>query len=265
MRLSHWSSRRASEVAIVIRPWSSKRWRRPTIFHLIGTPGVGKFTVGSELARLTGAKFVDNHSVANVIFNVLDQDGFKPLPPGVWAYVRQVRQAVLDAMMHLSPSYLSFIFTNYIRGQDEHEYAYFLENVAVAEVRGCRFIPVLLTCETSELVNRIGTESRRQRMKLLDPIEASRLNDEVPRFTTDHPNFYRSTRPTARLPNPRGSSSKLHAASNRERKRPATPPSSAAPRAVKPSRSHTPPPAESCPAHPRTNNPAATKRPTANR
>ena len=162
----------------------------PVIFHLIGTPGVGKYTVGTELAQISGAKLVDNHAIANVIFNVLDQDGIKPLPAGVWAYVRQVRQAVLDTMMHLSPPHLSFIFTNYIRGEDENEYAYFLENVAVAEVRGCRFIPVLLTCETSELMNRIGSESRRERMKLLDPVEARRLNDEVPRFTTDHPNFF---------------------------------------------------------------------------
>ncbi len=162
---------------------------QPTIFHLIGTPGVGKYTVGTELARLSGAKLVDNHTIANVIFNVLDQDGIRPLPAGVWAYVGQVRRTVLDAMMHLSPPYLSFIFTNYIRGQDEAEYAHFLENVAVAEVRGCRFVPVRVTCDTAELMNRIGTESRRQRMKLLDPIEARRLNDEVPQFETDHPNF----------------------------------------------------------------------------
>ncbi|MGE3075728.1 MAG: chloramphenicol phosphotransferase [Dehalococcoidia bacterium] len=162
----------------------------PTIYHLIGTPGVGKYTIGTELARLTGAKLVDNHAVANVIFNVLDQDGIKPLPDGVWTYVREVRRAVLDTMIHVSPNYLSFVFTNYIRGEDEREYAYFLENVAVAEIRGSRFVPVLLTCETAELMNRIGTESRRRRMKLLDPIEARRLNNEVPQFATDHPNFF---------------------------------------------------------------------------
>jgi hypothetical protein len=164
---------------------------RPTIIHLIGTPGVGKYTVGKELAALTAARLVDNHAVANVIFNVLDQDGIKPLPKDVWQYVGAVRRSVLDAMMHLSPPYLSFIFTNYIRGGDAAEYALYLENVAVADVRGSRFVPVLLTCATSELVKRIGSESRRERMKLLDPIEGARLNDEVPRFETDHPNFMR--------------------------------------------------------------------------
>ena len=164
---------------------------RPTIFHLIGTPGVGKYTVGKELAALTGARLVDNHAVANVIFGVLDQDGIKPLPPGVWKYVGAVRRAVLDAIMELSPPHLSFIFTNYIRGGDAGEYALFLENAAVAEVRQSRFVPVLLTCETQELVHRIGSESRRQRMKLLDPVEAARMNDGVPQFETDHANFLR--------------------------------------------------------------------------
>lgn len=159
-----------------------------TVYHLIGSPGVGKYTIGQELAALTGARLVDNHSIANVLFNLLDQDGVKPLPPAIWAQVRQVRRAVLDTMMHISPPHLSFIFTNYIRGEDETEYAYFLENVAVAEVRGSKFIPVLLTCETDELINRISTDSRRERMKLIDPGEGRRLN-EMPRFTTDHPNF----------------------------------------------------------------------------
>jgi len=164
---------------------------RPTIFHLIGSPGVGKYTVGNELATLTGARLVDNHAVANVIFNVLDQDGIKPLPRDVWQYVGSVRRAVLDAMMHLSPPHLSFVFTNYIRGGDAAEYALYLENAAVAEVRGSRFVPVLLTCETAELVKRIPSPSRRERMKLLDPVEGARLNDQAPQFETDHPNFMR--------------------------------------------------------------------------
>jgi hypothetical protein len=164
---------------------------RPTIFHLIGNPGVGKYTIGRELAGLTGARLVDNHAVANVIFTVLDQDGVKPLPRAVWQYVGAVRKAVLGAMVDISPPHLSFVLTNHIRGGDAAEYAAFLNVAAVAETRRSRFVPVLLTCETPELMNRIGTESRRERMKLLDPVEARRLNDDVPLFETDHPNFLR--------------------------------------------------------------------------
>ncbi len=88
----------------------------PTFFHLIGNPGVGKYTVGAELARLTGARLVDNHSIANVIFNVISPDGLTPLPAGIWERVGRVRAAVLDTIVHLAPPELSFVFTNYGRG-----------------------------------------------------------------------------------------------------------------------------------------------------
>jgi hypothetical protein len=159
-----------------------------TVFHLIGSPGVGKYTIGKELAALTGARLVDNHSINNVLFNLLDGDGIKPLPRAIWPHVLEVRRIVLDTIMHVSPPHLSFIFTNYIRGEDQVEYALFLENVAVAEVRNSTFIPVVLTCDTEELMNRIGSQSRKDRLKLLDPVLGRQLN-ELPRFTTDHPNL----------------------------------------------------------------------------
>ena len=162
----------------------------PTIFYLIGPPAVGKYTIGKELAALTGARLIDNHSIANVIFQVLDQDGIKPLPKGVWKRVGVVRRAVLDTLIHLSPKYLSFIFTNYLRGDDEVEAAIFEEMVALAEIRGSRFVPVVLSCRTEEVVRRVGQPSRRERMKLLDPVQAASMN-EGPPFGTSHPNLLR--------------------------------------------------------------------------
>lgn len=160
----------------------------PTIFHLIGKPGVGKYTIGKALASATGARLVDNHAVANVIFNLIEQDGIRPLPSAVWPRVAAVRQAVLDTLIHVSPPGLSFVFTNFIRGEDEGETAAFEELVAIAEIRGSRFVPVILSCETPELVRRIVSPSRKERMKLIDPVEGARLNDHVPQFATNHPN-----------------------------------------------------------------------------
>ncbi len=163
----------------------------PTFFHLIGNPGVGKYTVGTELARLTGARLVDNHSIANVIFNVINPDGVTPLPEGIWERVGQVRAAVLDTIVHLAPPDLSFVFTNYLRGEDASEDAILEEFVAIAEVRKSTYVPVLLSCETSELVTRIVSEDRRARMKLIDPIQGAQMNDDFPRFETPHPNALR--------------------------------------------------------------------------
>ena len=159
-----------------------------TIFHLIGNPGVGKYTIGSALARQTGARLVDNHSINNVIFNLIDGDGVTPLPAEIWPRVAQVRAAVLDTIVNVSPPALSFIFTNFIRGEDDGEYAAFLEFVAVADARGSLYVPVLLSCETEELVQRIVRPDRRARMKMIDPIQGRRWNDDLPPFRTDHPN-----------------------------------------------------------------------------
>jgi hypothetical protein len=161
------------------------------MIHLIGSPGVGKYTIGSRVARELGARFVDNHSVANVIFQVLDQDGVKPLPDGVWPRVMQVRRAVLDTIANLSPRHLSFVFTNYLRGDDPAEEAAMQDLVSLAGERGSVFVPVLLSCETEELLRRVVSPDRRERMKLVDPVRARFLNDEVPRFETAHPNTLR--------------------------------------------------------------------------
>ena len=89
-----------------------------TIIQLIGAPGTGKYTIGREVARRTGARLVDNHSVANVILNLLAPDGVTPLPSAVWPYVAQVRGAVYDALANLAPAELSYVFTNVLRGDD---------------------------------------------------------------------------------------------------------------------------------------------------
>ena len=159
-----------------------------TIFHLIGNPGVGKLTIGMELVGQTGARLVDNHSINNVIFNLINQDGTTPLPAGIWSRVGQVRAAVLETIVNISPPELSFVFTNFMRGEDPAEYAIFLEFVGIADARGSLYVPVLLSCETPELVTRIVRPDRRERMKLIDPVEGARLNDHVPPFQTDHPN-----------------------------------------------------------------------------
>jgi hypothetical protein len=160
---------------------------RSTIFHLIGPPGVGKYTVGTEVARLTGARLIDNHSIANVIFNVIGADGMTPLPAGIWPYVGRVRKAVLDSVTELAPPEASFVFTNFIRGDDAGEYAAFMEVAAIADARGSLFVPVILSCDTGELVTRIVRPDRAARMKLVDPVQGAHYNDG-PSFRTDHPN-----------------------------------------------------------------------------
>lgn len=161
---------------------------KSTIIHLIGPPGTGKFTIGTEVASQTGARLVDNHSIANVIFNLIAPDGVTPLPKDVWPRVAQVRAAVLDTLANVAPLGLSYVFTNFLRGEEPAEEAAFREMVAVAELRGDTFVPVVLSCRTDELVRRVVSEDRRVRMKLVDPAMARWMNEDVPPFRTTHPN-----------------------------------------------------------------------------
>lgn len=162
-----------------------------TMIHLIGSPGAGKYTIARALVAKTGARLIDNHSIANVIFNVLNVDGITPLPPSVWVRVGRVRAAVFDAITNLSPPAMSFVFTNYIRGDDPADVAVFEEFLALAAKRGAAYVPVLLSCETPELLRRIVQPDRAARMKLIDPVEGARINDEIPPFETDHANVLR--------------------------------------------------------------------------
>jgi hypothetical protein len=55
-----------------------------TLFYLIGFAGVSKYTVAKALAALTGARVVDNHTINNPIFGLIEQEGVKPLPPEIF-------------------------------------------------------------------------------------------------------------------------------------------------------------------------------------
>src|SRR3954468_24752562 len=55
-------------------------------------PGVGKLTVGKELARLTGFKLVDNHATIDVVRRVFDFTD-----PPFWPIVRRFRFDLFEA------------------------------------------------------------------------------------------------------------------------------------------------------------------------
>jgi hypothetical protein len=79
-----------------------------TIFYLIGLPGTGKYAVAKAMERLSANDgfrlvVVDNHLVANPIFNLIHTDGKTPLGPRVWDRVSDVGEAVLRTIETLSP------------------------------------------------------------------------------------------------------------------------------------------------------------------
>ena len=68
------------------------------IISLNGWPGVGKLTIGLELADLLGARLLDNHSMFNVAIALTDYPS-----PAYYAAVSTVRDIAFDYARALPP------------------------------------------------------------------------------------------------------------------------------------------------------------------
>jgi hypothetical protein len=142
-----------------------------TIFYLVGHAGVGKLTVARAIAALTGAKVVDNHTVNNPIFSVIELYRPTPLPPQVWDRVAEIRGAVLETVETLSPPDWSFVFTH-VAFDHPDDVAVYQAIRRTAERRRARFQPVRLTCDIDELARRIASPERRALLKDVSPQNA---------------------------------------------------------------------------------------------
>lgn len=148
------------------------------IYYLVGWPGSGKRTVGLALAKLTGARLIDNHLINDPVFQAVGANGVGTLPEGTWPLVARVQSAVLEAVEQVAPPNLSFIFTNVLVNQTGE-----LEAVEarrrIARARGAQFVPVWLECNLPELRRRIPLDDRRARLKMRDP---NGLDDMIERY-----------------------------------------------------------------------------------
>jgi len=165
---------------------------RSVVVHLVGYPGVGKYTVATELARLAEERgrrlvVVDNHHTSNVIFSVLPVDGVSTLPDSVWDRVDEVRAALMRTIKELSPADWSFVFTNVMTEgvPADHET---LDRVRqLAESRNSHYVPVRLTCQIDELLRRVARPDRATRQKWVDPEGVSTLVEGSELIRIAHP------------------------------------------------------------------------------
>ena len=161
-----------------------------TIIVLFGFPGTGKYTIGRELSELTGAKLIHNHLINNPIFAVVDADGIKPLPAGIWSKVGQVRQVVYDSIRELSPAEASFIFTIHLTEAEPLDHDAFADLVQLAESRKSLFAPIRLLCDVDELCRRIETPERARMLKQLSAESARKRSLEHTVLKPAHPNLH---------------------------------------------------------------------------
>ena len=158
-----------------------------TIIVLIGFAGTGKYTIGRELCSLTGGKLIDNHLINNPIFTVVNPDGIRPLPDGIWDKVKSVRTLVYEAIRELSPPDLSFVFTIELFESSAGDQQAFVDLEQLAATRGALFVPVRLLCDVEELCRRVVDPARVKMIKSISPELARTKSAEQTVLTPVHP------------------------------------------------------------------------------
>ena len=129
------------------------------LIFLYGPPGVGKYTIGVELAARTGFRLFRNHLTVNLVSAVFDRDS------EVW--LRLLRSLRRDVLTEAAREDVSLSMTSVFNGTSENAEAWqtMLEPVAT---EGGSVLFVQLTCERDELFRRVVQESRRTLDKLVD-------------------------------------------------------------------------------------------------
>lgn len=148
------------------------------IVYLIGFAGCGKLTIATASQARYDCILVDNHSINNVIFALLDADGHTRLPAKVWDHVLLVRSAVLDTIRHLAKPERNFLFTNELLEGEARDRKAFLDIEELARDRNALFLPVRLTISPDELARRVVSPGRAERFKETDPDAARKKAQE---------------------------------------------------------------------------------------
>jgi hypothetical protein len=148
------------------------------ILYLIGFAGTGKLTIAQAIMARAPFLLVDNHSINNVVFRLIDTDGISPLPPSVWEHVRKIRAVVFDTMRSLSKPEHNFVLTNELVEGKEDDERVFHEVRDLATARGAHFLPVRLLITPEELARRAVSPQRQVLLKSRDPDAAWRIARE---------------------------------------------------------------------------------------
>lgn len=156
-----------------------------TVIHLLGYPGVGKYSIAKEFAKLAGFRILDNQLINNPVFTVVGADGVTPLDSRVWGYCERIRQIVLEAVSELAEPDANFVLTNFPTSDDDIALS---KTIAIFESRGSGYYPVYLTCDLDTHKQRVVSEDRVHRMKEIDPNGPEKNRNNKPLYYLDYPN-----------------------------------------------------------------------------
>lgn len=144
-----------------------------TFVLLYGPPAVGKLTVATELAKLTGFKLFHNHLSIDLVEAVFPRG-----TPSFGRVGRAIRQLVFEEAARED---INLIFTYvYAHPRDMPSMAWMLEAV---EQHGAATQLVQLTCNPEKLNEQVGVASRRLKGKIIDVELLGQLLETYDLFT----------------------------------------------------------------------------------
>src|SRR5262249_34492751 len=124
------------------------------IIHLNGWPGVGKLAIGRMVAMRLGARFLDNHAIANVAFSLTDFPS-----PAFYATERDVRVIAYNRILDLEPT-VPVVLTNVLAATPSGVETW-NALIELSRSRGSKLLAVTLDCDLSENARRLSTAQRR--------------------------------------------------------------------------------------------------------
>ena len=137
------------------------------IIVLNGYPGVGKLTIGRELAPLLGGRLLDIHSVYNVAFALTE---FRS--PQFREAVERVESIAHDLILRL-PEAVPVVLTTVLAGDSDWATAEWNRIVRLGDARP-PFLVVHVHCDLDENIHRIQSPQRDEKRKPRDAEMARR-------------------------------------------------------------------------------------------
>ena len=122
------------------------------LVFIYGPPAVGKYTVGKELAQLTGYKLLHNHSIIDMVNAVFEKEDNGPFWKIVSDHMERIVEAAAKYNVNLIMTYV------YSPADDEGQLERF---VNIVEKYNGEVLFVRLNAEKETLYERVENESRR--------------------------------------------------------------------------------------------------------